>query len=423
MKNTMKILLIFSIWTLGNCYPQDDDREDMISDYHPLKNCRTNIPGLLPQKATFENLDEKLFTGLTNMDCLDMKSRGIHQIAIGFFKKFPNLRAVNLAKNSLDVNLFFQNQDLGNIESLNLDENKRIETLKIVGIYPKLKHLYLRNLGLKNLDVLFTSSLTHLHLSNNAFSQGSLKISALVTHLFLDNNNLAKISDVSSNLRLLSLNDNVFEKIGCTQKVHISSLCLEKFPQLEQLLIATNNLFEIEANAFEKNEKLGELDVSGNNIDELNENSLGKLNNLRKLNLSSNPLREVPKVCVLKNLELLTLDHTRIIGIVDNGFCELKKLKALWLNDVGIERIGENSFGNLIALEELHLGENRLRTLDGWQMPFSLRRLYLEGNSFKCLADATRIGTAFLEYLDLRRNQINDSEVRSFNISKLHIDY
>lgn len=419
--NFMKIKILIVCLILGYCSAQEDDWEEIIDGFHPMKACRTSVSGLLPSKANFVKLEEKLFFGL-QMDCLDLKARGIHEISSGFFKKFPTLRVVNLEKNFLNVNEFFKIPELGNIESVNLDDNEKIDNLRIVGTYPKLKHLYLRNLGLKNFDYSFSSTLTHLYLSTNDLSQGSLKIPSTVTHLFLNNNKLTKLP-VDQNLKVLSLRGNSFEKIGCTQKSRTSNLCLNKFTNLQRLFLGNNDIFEIESNAFDGITNLLTLDLSSNHIDKLDENCLKKLDGLRSLNLSSNPLTDVPKLCVLVNLEVLILDHTRIIGIGENGFCGLKKLKALWLNDVAIERIATNSFGNLISLEELHLGDNKLSTLDGWQMPFSLRRLYLQGNLFKSLADATRIGTAFLEYLDLRRNQITDSKVRSFNISKLHIDF
>ncbi|XP_051172969.1 chaoptin-like [Leptopilina boulardi] len=429
----LKIIISFCIYEI--CSSQLEKEKELLNRFNPFKLCKNNIQGLIPSNVTIEKLSEKLFHNL-NMDCLDLKARGINEITSGFFNKFPHLQVVNLENNQLNVNSFFDNQELLNVRILNLNDNKRTDSLKIIkGYYPKLNDLHLRNLSLKNLDLSLMTNLNNLILSGNDLSQGTLKIYKTVNSLILDDNKLKKLEpirlydnnnnnnittlEIEQKLRILSLNKNIFEKIGCSEKSQ--SLCLDKLKNLNILFLSDNNIFEIESNAFNDNGNLILLDLSENYLEKLNENSLST--SLVILNLGSNPLTNVPKLCRLINLEILILDHTRILRIVDNDFCELKKLKKLWLRDVGIEKLSENSFGNLIALEELHLDDNKLSTLQGWQMPFSLRALHLGGNSFKILADATRIGTAFLEYLDLRRNQINDSDVRSFNISKLHIDF
>lgn len=424
---TTAFVLIACLLTLGKSLEQEfEDWEEIVNGFYPIKSCRVDhSETFILKNSNLVKLDEKEFRA-PKMKCLDVGGNKIHEITKGFFTKVPNLRLINLENNAILIDGFFQtfHSNLLNIETLNLDNNKGTTFLKITGIYPKLKHLYLRNLGLSDFEFSLSSSLTHLYLSGNEVSKGStFKIPESVTHLFLNKNNLGKLpTDQVPKLKVLSVSENFFEKIGCTEKPRVASLCLRKFQNLERLFLGGNDIFEIELSAFDGISNLVTLDLSSNHIEKLEPNTFNKLSTLRSLNLSSNPLTEVPKLCELRNLEVLILDHTRIMGVEEDKFCDLKKLKQLWLNDAGITRISLNSFGNLISLEELNLSENKLSTLEEWQIPFSLRRLILQGNLFKSLGEATKIGPAFLEYLDLRRNPIKEVEVRSFNISRLNID-
>ena len=410
----------------GNSLEQEyENWEEIINGFYPLKSCRINhSESFTLINSHLEKLDEKVISG-PKIKCLDLKGNRIQEISKVFFSKLPNLRLINLENNNLNLDGFFQSfHNLQSLETLNLDRNKETTFLKIIGIFPKLKHLYLRNLGLHNFEFPVSSSLTHLYVSGNELSKGTtFSFPESVSHLFLNHNNLRRVPfQQISRLEVLSVSENSFEKIGCTDKPRVATLCLKKFQNLERLLIGSNDIYEIELNAFDDVTSMLALDISSNHIDKLDQNTFDKLSRLRSLNLSSNPLTQVPNLCALTNLETLALDHTRILGITENKFCDLKNLKELWLNDAGIQSLSVNSFGNLRSLEDLHLSDNQLSTFEGWQKPFNLRRLFLQGNFFKTIGDATTFGAAFLEYLDLRRNQIKDVEVRSFNISRLHIE-
>ena len=427
IKLKTSVFILFSCLLIFGNYvkAEDENWEDIINGFHPIKSCRINhSESFILTNENLEKLDEKVVSG-SKIKCLNLKENRIREISKGFFLKLPNLRLINLENNALSVDGFFKSfPNIPNIETINLDRNKAIINLEVTGIYPKLKHLYLRNLGLHNFNFSLSSSLTHLYLSGNELSKGStFTIPESVSDLFLNNNKLVRLSiEQIAKLKVLSVSENFFEKLGCINKPGAAFMCLKKFNKLERLFISNNNIYHIELNAFDDAANLLTLDLASNHIEKLDQNTFHKLTNLKSLNLSSNPLTQVPNLCALVNLETLILDHTRIAEITENKFCQLKNLKQLSLNNAGINKLSVNSFGNLISLEELNLSQNQLSTLEGWQIPFSLRRLFLKGNLFKTISNSNLIGAAFLEYLDLRENQIKETELRSFNISRLHID-
>nr|AOF80300.1 toll [Macrobrachium rosenbergii] len=103
--------------------------------------------------------------------------------------------------------------------------------------------------------------------------------------------------------------------------------------------------------------------------------------------------------------EMPTLDAHHLIG--------RKNLRALYINSSRVERIQNRTFHGLSSLKELHLHDNMLAELHGYEFEHleHLRELYLQNNRLKIINNATFTGLKALEVLRLDGNFIFDFPV------------
>ena len=82
---------------------------------------------------------------------------------------------------------------------------------------------------------------------------------------------------------------------------------------------------------------------------------------------------------------------------------------SLYLNASQIESVSSQTFNGLTELEVLHLEDNLIHSLQGYEFSnlTSLRELYLEGNKLVYIDDLTFSALTSLEVLHLHDNLLN----------------
>ncbi|CAL4126342.1 unnamed protein product, partial [Meganyctiphanes norvegica] len=103
--------------------------------------------------------------------------------------------------------------------------------------------------------------------------------------------------------------------------------------------------------------------------------------------------------------EMPLLDAHHLIG--------RKNLKALYLNSSRIERIQNRTFHGLSSLKKLHLEDNMIVELEGFEFDqmIHLRELYLQNNRLKYINNGTFSNLKSLEILRLDGNYLFDFPV------------
>nr|XP_045586253.1 toll-like receptor Tollo [Procambarus clarkii]XP_045586254.1 toll-like receptor Tollo [Procambarus clarkii] len=117
-------------------------------------------------------------------------------------------------------------------------------------------------------------------------------------------------------------------------------------------------------------------------------------------------------VVFMDNNEMPVLDAHQLIG--------RKNMMALYLNSSRIERIQNRTFHGLSSLKQLHLHDNILVELEGFEFEHleHLRELYLQNNRLKVINNATFAGLKSLEFLRLDGNFLFDFPVWHLKLNK-----
>ncbi|XP_047488034.1 toll-like receptor Tollo [Penaeus chinensis] len=110
--------------------------------------------------------------------------------------------------------------------------------------------------------------------------------------------------------------------------------------------------------------------------------------------------------------EMPFLDAHHLIG--------RKNMRALYLNSSRVERIQNRTFHGLSTLKELHLHDNMLVELEGFEFEHleHLRELYLQNNRLKVINNVTFAGLKSLEVLRLDGNFLFEFPVWHLKLNK-----
>lgn len=256
---------------------------------------------------------EKLsFSGLTELEVLDLSRNNIFSIDAEAFHSTQNLSIVRLANNRLTEINETVFSPLILLKYLDLSNNK-ISSIQ--------KEMFHRNTGLE-----------WLSLTNN-------RLTAIDPSTFQQQSNLSYL-DLSRN-KITQIKRGVFYNNT----------------ELESLLLADNKISELHPSAFHADNGLSYLDVSGNLIEELENFTFYRL---KVLSISRNKLQRLhPRsFCNCTELRNLSLSDNDISEINDEAFYGLWQLEYLDLSSNNIKNISLSIFQGMVLQMEANMNES-----------------------------------------------------------------
>ena len=250
--------------------------------------------------------------------------------------------------------------DLKNLTTLEIEDNKQIEDISDLVKFPNLTSLVIKNCEISDLHVIGKlDKLKSLNLmGNNIEDLTPLSECYALKEIFLGNNNITDITPL--------YNLNGLQTVGLQQ----------------------NNISSIEP-GIEKMVSLSYIDIANNRI--ISIDPLGDIENLVYLYAGSNKLSETPQLSDMSALKVLDLSN--------NAFQKLDKM------------------GDFPSLQELNIYRNHLESLEVLEGCPNLMKLNLSYNDFHSLDGILQCEK--LEYLDIRSTEIEDvkmlKELPEFN--------
>ena len=416
-----ELFFLLFITLIGNTYgynlellPNPSNEDSDFGDICHDPNATINFSGLHLSRL------EENFISSPIITCLDLQNNGVEYIHSEAFNNLPNLKYLNLAANSFELESIFSNNFM-NLETLILDNNRgkmsadwsplsgEINKRKIhfQNVYRKLKKLFIRNTyGLEIIGAglnIYFPSLSHVYLSGSAISMNefswlpnSLKYLDLSGHslpsltlnnltklkwIFLDNPSEKRLSTIYFenlvSLNYLSVPSNNINQITSSTFINVSSLVF--------LDLFDNNIEYIEGGSFDSMTNLRFLNLSNNNIGIIQGGTVDHLINLKILALDKNLISAFPVIANEMKLEVLTLNCNRLKSIIGGTFIKMPYLTSLFLHDNEITYIDQQAFAGLNNLKVLTLSNNMLVSLPfNWMLPMTgLQVLDISGNHIR----------------------------------------
>lgn len=316
------------------------------------------LESLILQRTAVRDITEHTFTGLTNLKELDMSwssytslknitnktfvslaesplrnlnltGTAITQINPGCFSIFRNLTILHLDSNFIKQTLSGKEfEGLGQVQEIHLSLNFQKVNLSSTSF-----------VNVPNLRVLtLAKSLiaTALNLDPSPFSPLSN-----LTILDLSNNNVANIRENMLkglvNLKVLKLQHNNLARLWKSANLGGPVLFLKEALNLTTLLMDSNGMDEIPAEALRGLKDLRELSLANNLLNSLKDSIFDDLNSLQVLFLQKNLITTVrPEVfkIPMSNLSLLVMDKNPF-----DCTCESILWFTTWLNNTNITTV------------------------------------------------------------------------------------
>lgn len=276
-------------------------------------------------------LSESSFRNLTKLQYLNLKSNRIHQIELGTFYQLHNLVKLVLDNN---MRLDHLKLDLFELRMRSLHLSQTNLTSIPQSINEHIRELYLDRNLLERLtigDFEHLTNLRSLHLEHNQLREIEFdtfgRMSYLV-ELYLSSNHLLQVPEQlpPKSLRVLSLSDNLITELNCTYLKHLL--------QLDTLDLSTNHIQALDTGCFSSFINIQHLDLSENQLTTVDE-QFSNLKQLQSLNLSGNELirlsaRSWLGLENLKQLELSFINGRRMSCFDDVYiFHQLPQLQVL----------------------------------------------------------------------------------------------
>ncbi|XP_043199067.1 chaoptin-like, partial [Amphibalanus amphitrite] len=304
---------------------------------------------------------------LSSLEVLDLTRNNIATLADGTFEPLVNLRELRLG-----VNMIRQGDDgfrgtfrgLSRLETLSLDDN---------GL------LYVPHEALRPLSALRTLSLEHNRIG--VIARDTLSGIAGLRELSLAYNVIRELPvgtfEDFSRLQKLSLRGNQIPEVsaemvdgvnGTLQELdlgmnRIAKLGKLSLPKLRKLNVESNDIAEVEDDAFALLPRLQELDISGNRLEALPARLLKDLPQISNLDLSDNRIAAVPSTTLAEsNVNVIQLQHNRIREVPEQAFVGLPFLHTLDLSANNISVVQPAAFSGVPFLHILKLDSNQLAT-------------------------------------------------------------
>lgn len=372
------------------------------------------------------NISNHLFSGLHNLEELDLRYCRISVFTTFAFNDLPNLKKLNVDGNPLGSRLtYFQRLRNRSIQELSM-RDCGMSTAGTVKFQP--------------VTLLLNSGVSKIDLSSNILSYNPLFIIKSGDKIVMNEDHcetaetpvMSSTVRSSSKLESIALDHNHITSFRglVSEELDPPDYC-SRLQNLKNISLAYNNLSDIRGlcesvtNLLLNNNRLGTnwkhnslvitnlhmietLDLSVNEISSLSADLFAQMTILRKLYLSFNRISEIPdgllKRCA--KLEVLDLSNNRLLHFDQNVIMHYSVLEVLKLND---NRIGELSEELLQALEE---GVKKQLTFDGnsvkcectvphlkhWLLADSTTRNVMIHNTRKVFCHSKNSATPLVEY-------------------------
>ncbi|ESP90439.1 leucine-rich repeat domain-containing protein [Pseudoalteromonas luteoviolacea] len=446
--------------------------ELILPDASPLTFLR--VPGCYKSQGCegvltaldLKNNDELLeivleYQGLSTLDLsnqIKLKTINLTAVPLEYmdFSKNTNLDYVNIGSfydRTIEVNgltnkpkLAYLDASYAKLKSIDLSGSNNLEELRLnnnfltelnLTNFDKLTTLELYDNQLSSLDISGADSIVELHASSNSLESLSVSHLTMLTSLSVSDNKIATL-DLSNNTELTSL---------FASQNKLSQLDLSKNSKLSfALYLASNPLVSLSVNA---NNKITTLDLQSTNLNELQPSNFKAMTSfsisggsIESLDFSQVPeLSDVSLASIgLKSINLANNKSLKTVNLFGNELVELDISNAenIEVVEISHNQISSIAIGNVSSITEFRAYQNQLSAIDlngadnlktlvlsqnnlkSWntQLP-NITHLELSDNSLTSFSTGI---SEFLEYIDLRANDISSLEVTGVPyLKQLHI--
>lgn len=196
---------------------------------------------------------------------------------------------------------------------------------------------------------------------------------------------------------------------------------------LEELLLSTNTIEEIDVDAFVGLNNLKELFILDNLIVSIPPGTFRDLKRLEYLNVGYNKLTELSGELFfgLESLKEIYLFWNKFTTLEAESFKTLPKLQTLGFHSNPLEDVHINAFSGLESLKDLQLNNNALKQLNEgafWGLENSLETLRLSSNQLQTFNAAMWSGLNSLKELQIQMQTMKAVDGQIFiNLKSLEV--
>jgi len=347
-----------------------DVSENQVKDYSVLGSYN-KLEYLDASANGIYNLDS--FPVLKTLKTLDLSGNYISDFTI--LRSFATLETLDISGNSERIDLLPVTQAVS-LKTLDISGNE-IKNIKTIASLKNLRSLHIGGMknesALKALPVL--PQLEEIDISNNNFKFEDIGM----LDKFKEFNSLKSI-DLSGNniINLYLLTTAKNKVINFFISWETEKDIQPVFEKLETLMLASNNITDIEALKYYP--KLKKIDLSNNHLSSVY--TLGVMTDLESLNLSNSGVTNLDTLKNLKNLRELNMSSN-------------------YLTDL--------SAVVLPYLEKLDVSTNQIISLEVIKKNTALKGLYISGNQISDLTPLLKLTK--LEILDISNNPVADYSI------------
>ena len=302
------------------------------------------------------SINPQHFAGMYDLQDLDLSGNEISAIDGPFYPWIISVRHLNLSFNLLDVIPKSTFSKLYNLVSLDLSENRFLNSFSI--ILPNLKYLNVSFTMILRGDIFFVPQLKLFSFA------GNLAFPYMTANYFYGLNNFK----YASSIQILDLSNSRLERMSIYYAFSGKSL-------------------------FRGLTNLTELDLHGNNLRMLQNGTFDGLSCLKKLYLGRNSIDAISNKVFdgLKSLLILGLQDNEILSLYPTIFIGTPHLESLHIQGNILTQLDSELFVSTPNLTHLHLNRNKLTTLNIRTfkpiMYNSIRSIDVSENPFKCSCD------------------------------------
>ncbi|KAL6486583.1 hypothetical protein MHYP_G00059750 [Metynnis hypsauchen] len=201
------------------------------------------------------------------------------------------------------------------------------------------------------------------------------------------------------------------EKCICEQTASVQCFRVQAIPSgipkdVRKLNLGHNHIKEIKSRDLSSLPGLEEVILSSCGVEQLEGNTFRAQKVLKTLDLQKNKLRNIPRG-LPSSLESLHLGHNRIHTLQESTLQGLKKLRLMNLQNNLIATLRSSTFSALTMLESLYLEGNKIETVQGALRLPNLNQFSLANNKISSLPSAFFSSLQLLKALDLSSNLLN----------------
>jgi Leucine-rich repeat (LRR) protein len=165
--------------------------------------------------------------------------------------------------------------------------------------------------------------------------------------------------------------DEISQQIKANARVHLRNMgitnitknMLKKFSDIFSIDLKSNQITDIEDEAFSGNPKLEKIDLMENRLTKITKKLLkGDFEDLQEINFSYNTIESIESGSFdkLSQLELIDLSFNCLRHMHSDLFKKCSELQQVYLHDNQITKIAHDLFNSKTDLKLLHLSRNQL---------------------------------------------------------------